>query len=126
MPHLIKPTNTRPLLMIGMGLLSGLAWPMLNSSPPWLPGLLIGIAIGITDWRCPQLTAPLWRATRWLGQQLGHYNGSLLSALFYLIVITPVGLAIQIFYPSNKITRTSTSFYQTPDARQKKHMLRVF
>lgn len=126
MAHLITLPNARPLLMIGMGLLSGLAWPLLNGSPPWLPGLLIGIGLGVADWCRPQLTAPLWRATKRLGQQLGHYNGMLLSALFYLIVITPVGMAIQLFRPSTERAKMSESFYQAPEARKKDHMRRTF
>lgn len=116
--------KAHPLLLTLAGLLSGLVIPFLLQHPPWLFGLLLGLGLGLADWQAPRLTAPLWQATEWLGKQLGHYNGILLSAALYILVIAPLGLMRRLFH--SPVRHTLGSFYQAPETRPKDHMKRMF
>lgn len=117
----------RPLLLISMGLLSGVAWPVIEGRPLWISGLFLGLTLGITDWLFPWLTNPLWQGLEWLGKKISHYNGIMLSGLFYLFIITPASalmrLSRSIF---RKNHRPRSSYYQPPEARPEGHMKRTF
>lgn len=122
----LNSARARPLLLLFAGLLSGLLLPWLTRHAIWWPGLALGIALGLADWLIPRLTAPLWRATEWLGRQLGHYNGILLSALLYILVIAPLGLLLRLLHSPRQQHATQDSFYQEPEPRSQNHMKRTF
>lgn len=118
-------SRLRPFLMMGTGLVAGLAWPLLHHQAPWLPGLLIG-ALGIGDWLFPSQLAPLWRRLEKAGKTVAHYNGLFMLSLIYLLVITPAGLFLQLVSRLRQGDRPTHSFYERPDNREAGNMRRMF
>lgn len=111
--------------MIGAGLITGLAWPMLNQQSMWLPGLVIS-ALGLGDWLFPRQLAPLWRLLEKAGQAIAHYNGIFLLSLVYILVITPAGIFFRRMRRAEAGSPAAPSFYEKPDNRGAGHMDRMF
>lgn len=124
--ELIKDiARSRPFLMMGAGLITGLAWPLLHHQSLWLPGLLVS-ALGLGDWLFPGQFAPLWRHLESAGKTLAHYNGIFLLSLVYLLIITPAGLFFQWRCRTETSRTPASSFYEKPDGREPDHMKRMF
>lgn len=115
----------RPFLMMGAGLIAGLAWPLLHHQPVWLPGL-IASAFGVADWLFPGKLAPLWRLLEKAGQAVAHYNGIFLLSLVYILVITPAGVFYQRRSRLKAGAHLKHSFYENPEGREAGHMRRMF
>lgn len=115
----------KPFLMMGTGLVAGLAWPLLHHQALWLPGLFI-CALGIGDWLFPSQLAPLWRHLERAGKTVAHYNGLFMLSVIYLLVITPAGLFLQLGSRLKKGDRPIHSFYERPDNREADNMRRMF
>lgn len=118
-------SRLKPFLMMGVGLITGLAWPLLHHHSVWLPGLLIS-ALGFGDWLFPNQLAPLWRFLEKAGKIVVHYNGILLLSLVYILIITPAGLLFQWRRRLKARAHPTHSFYENPDARKTGHMRRMF
>lgn len=118
--------HAKPFLMIGAGLITGLALPLLHHRySVWMPGLII-CALGLGDWLFPHKLDPLWRLLEKSGKTIAHYNSIFLLSLAYLLAITPAGIFFQ-WRRSTGTRKSSThSFYENPESRESGHMRRMF
>lgn len=117
--------RAKPFLLMGAGLLAGMAWPLLHQRPLWLPGLVVGL-LGLGEWLFPDKLAPLWRALEKTGKAVAHYNGMLLLSLLYFLVITPAGAFARWRSRPGTDACAPASFYEEPGSRAADHMRRMF
>lgn len=124
-----NPTpHSRTLLMAGIGILASLVLPWLASGRIAWTGLLVTIAFALCDWLYPALTAPLWRLLQKTGERIGQASSLLFAALFYIMVIVPVGVAMQwhAALTKSRPVAGSDSYYLPPEGRRPEHMKRTF
>ena len=57
---------------------------------------LIGLAVGIILWLLPQIARPFYLAWYSVACCLGFVMGNLLFAVFFYLVVTPLGLALRL------------------------------
>lgn len=115
----------KPFFMIGTGLATGLAWPLLHQHSLWLPGLFISV-LGLGDYLFPRQIAPLFRFLESAGKAVAHYNGIVLLSLVYVLIIAPAGIFFQLIRRPKPSSCSPYSFYEKPDSRDSDHMRRMF
>lgn len=131
-PPAPKPFPARPLLILLATLFIGALLPWLTHRPAGTPQLLLGLVLGITDWRLPKLTAPFWKVLEKLGHVISIGTNTFLLALLYGLFITPSGLWRQFRQrplrntDCRKHDNIPSSFYHPADPLPPKHMERPF
>jgi hypothetical protein len=100
-PDLAERKKFARSLMIGFPVIAlSLATFTRLSSHTWQPFFLwlgvLGFAAGAVLWRLPQIARPFYVIWYFLGCCIGIVMGNLLFALFYYLLLTPMGLMMRL------------------------------
>lgn len=78
------------IIFLGRGLAGG-NWN------PFLPGVIaaVGFGVGLVSWLLPAIALPFYTVWFFLAASLGIVIGNTILALFYFLIVTPIGLALR-------------------------------
>lgn len=107
-------------LIIGFPILATiLAVVMWLSFHAWKPFSLwlgaIGAAVGVVFWLIPQIARPFYVVWYFLGCCVGIVMGNTLFALFYYLMLTPIGLVMRLLGHDplrRKFDRSAASYWR--------------
>jgi hypothetical protein len=83
-----------PVLAVVFSLVGWLGKGAVPGWTPWLAGL--GAGLGVVLWLVPQIAKPFYLAWYFLACCMGIVISNLLIAIFYYVVITPIGLIMRL------------------------------